>query len=568
MNAIFTLLLISLGGITNALHLPVVARSPVPRHMMHNGKPAVQMQQFPFTQNIDNARDVAYATNITLGGKEFPIQLDTGSSDIWVMPPFPLQLTNTTDIPASLTFGIGEVNGTIAFANMSFGPYEVPNQAILNATVATNFDAIFSSNIFGIMGLSFDIASTVFVETATVLNNTSGLTFLTNVFQQNTSAPNLFTVLLGRSYDKDGPEEGAFTIGEYVDGFESVAQQTKLFRTPAQTVNVTTQPRWSVQMDSMTVNGKQFQFNASSVPEADPGKQVAVLDTGFTFSQLPPAAVDFIYSSIEGATFNQTTGKWTVPCECTTNLSFEFGNQSVPIHPLDITTVTTDDNDNVICTNAYQAISLPPGTAAGFDFIMGDSFLKNAYVSFDYGDFTPDNRTAGVPFVQMIATTNSTTAMDEFKLVRAHQVLKKQKSVVAQLSASSSNSAADPMAGLLQLGSSGVLSTVLHLLGLGKRSEVPMPAPSMHAVKVYHIGATVQPMRQRMAGCVKGFSAAHGAVVTTLLIGSVGLTVIAALASVIMTLWALYKRRGREDEGYQPVELKEDDVVIFDAGLP
>ena len=59
---------------------------------------------------------------------EFPIQLDTGSSDIWVMPPFPLQLTNTTDIPASLTFGIGEVNGTIAFANMSFGPYEVPNQ--------------------------------------------------------------------------------------------------------------------------------------------------------------------------------------------------------------------------------------------------------------------------------------------------------------------------------------------------------------------------------------------------------------------------------------------------------
>ena len=29
-------------------------------------------------------------------------------------------------------------------------------------------------------------------------------------------------------------------------------------------------------------------------------------------------------------------------------------NQSVPIHPLDITTVTTDDNDNVICTNAYQ----------------------------------------------------------------------------------------------------------------------------------------------------------------------------------------------------------------------
>lgn len=177
------------------------------------------------------------------------------------------------------------------------------------------------------MGLSFDIASTVFIETATAfgVNDTQGLTFLTNLFLQNTSAPNLFTVLLGRSYDKDGPEEGAFTISEYVDGFESVANQTKLFRTPAQTVNVTLEPRWSVQMDSMTVNGQRFQFNASSVPEADPGKQVVVLDTGFTFSQLPPAAVDFIYGSIKDAVFNDTTGKWIVPCECTTNLSFEFG---------------------------------------------------------------------------------------------------------------------------------------------------------------------------------------------------------------------------------------------------
>lgn len=177
------------------------------------------------------------------------------------------------------------------------------------------------------MGLSFDIASTVFVETAEAfgVNNTEGLTFLSRLFLQNTSAPNLFTVLLGRSYDKDGPDDGAFTISEYVDGFEKVAEQTKLFRTPAQTVNLTSLPRWSVQMDSMTVNGKQFQFNQSSVPEADPGKQVVVLDTGFTFSQIPPAAVDFIYSSIPGSVFNQTSGLWNVPCESTTNLSFEFG---------------------------------------------------------------------------------------------------------------------------------------------------------------------------------------------------------------------------------------------------
>ena len=148
---------------------------------------------------------------------------------------------------------------------------------------------------------------------------------MSNIFAQNTSAPNMFTVLLGRSYDKDGPEEGAFTISEYVDGFEDVAKQTKLFRTPAQTVNITDTPRWSVIMDSMTVNGKKFKFNESVVDEVEDDKQVVVLDTGFTFSQLPPAAVDFIYSSIPGAKFNSTSGLWVVPCESTTQLSFEFG---------------------------------------------------------------------------------------------------------------------------------------------------------------------------------------------------------------------------------------------------
>jgi saccharopepsin len=254
-----------------------------------------------------------------------------------------LNFTNTTNLTTELTFGIGEASGNVAFADMEFGPFKVPNQgmcfdnqhlipahritAFLNATNATNFNAIFSNGIFGIMGLAFDIGSSVFASTVEAFgaNDTSGLTFLSNIFLQNKTAPNMFTVLLGRSYDKDGPQEGAFTISEYVDGLQKVADEPKLFRTPAQTVNVTTLPRWSVQLDSMTVNGTKFQFNQSSVPEADPGKQVVVLDTGFTFSQIPGPAVDFIYSQMPGSFFNATSGFWVVPCNATIPLSFEFG---------------------------------------------------------------------------------------------------------------------------------------------------------------------------------------------------------------------------------------------------
>ena len=50
MNAFLTFVFISLCGITNALHLPVVAR--------HRHSGAIRMQQVHIDQNVENARDV------------------------------------------------------------------------------------------------------------------------------------------------------------------------------------------------------------------------------------------------------------------------------------------------------------------------------------------------------------------------------------------------------------------------------------------------------------------------------------------------------------------------------
>lgn len=52
----------------------------------------------------------------------------------------------------------------------------------------------------------------------------------------------------------------------------------------------------------------------------------------------------------------------------------------IPIDPLDITGVKTIGNDTV-CINSYRTFNLPPGATAGLDFILGDSFLKNVYIS-------------------------------------------------------------------------------------------------------------------------------------------------------------------------------------------
>jgi hypothetical protein len=349
-----------------------------------------QDQNLGFTQNIENARDIVYATNITVGGRQLEIQLDTGSADLWVLPNgTTLDTTMETEVLVNLTYGIGRASGHVVYAPVSFGPYEVENQALLLVDNATDFGAIQNNNISGILGLAFDLGSQVFVNTVVATNDTTtARPFLSNIFRSDPSSPNMFTVLLGRDFDTNGPTEGAFTIGEYVDSFEHVAEMPKLYRTPVQTdANMTHSPHWSVVLDSMTVNGQKFQFNKSIVPEVEEGKQVVVLDTGFTYSQIPRAAVDFIYSGIPGAWFNETRGLWNVPCNATTELSFEFGGVSYPVHPMDITVVSTNGNETV-CYNSYRPFNLPLSPENGIDFILGDSFLKNTYAVFDYGDFS------------------------------------------------------------------------------------------------------------------------------------------------------------------------------------
>ncbi|THH32514.1 hypothetical protein EUX98_g1659 [Antrodiella citrinella] len=565
MHASFIYIFVSLCGITNALRLPVHARRDVPAPAKRGIRTLMVQNQNGKGEDvtIDNAKDVVYATNITLGGVEFPIQLDTGSSDVWVQTPFALNVANQTNIPVNLTFGIGEANGLIGFTDMSLGDYDVPNQAFLNVSNATDFGAIFSNGIFGIMGLSFDQGSSVFDEMAVQTNTSVGRTFLSNVFAQNVSAPNMFSVLLGRTGDTDGNQEGIFTIAEYDPGFPNITSQPKLPRTPAQLHDLTTLPRWSIEMDGMKVNGKPFQFNTSSVAEASPGKTVVVLDTGFTFSQIPPAAVDFIYQSIPGFVLNTTTGVYTVPCDATTDLTFEFGGVEYPIDPLDIAVIHTSADNTTVCQNAFQTISLPPGDQ-GLDMILGVSFLKNAYVSFDFGDWTPQN-TTGVPFIQMLPTTDAMKAKDTFKSIRDKQVCANDASIAS--------AATGMTAGSLEVGH--LPTTVQRVLPVPLRRR-GVPQSSVHAQAIAHsvphtdgrfrvivsthrvpIQLPFMPHGDFMSACVNRILDSHGPVILALLSGIAVLTLVSFVAAVVLAvrLW----RRRHAGEGYEQIAIKDEE---------
>ncbi|KAJ7185058.1 hypothetical protein C8R46DRAFT_1026872 [Mycena filopes] len=79
-----------------------------------------------------------YATNVTVNGQVFKVEIDTGSSDSWygseqIKPSQNLSF-NETGVDVVFTYGGGNVYGTIGFASVQLGAYPSDNQIFGNAT--------------------------------------------------------------------------------------------------------------------------------------------------------------------------------------------------------------------------------------------------------------------------------------------------------------------------------------------------------------------------------------------------------------------------------------------------
>ncbi|RDX50082.1 acid protease [Lentinus brumalis] len=364
-------------------------------------------------------RCLQYYVDITLGGQNFTVLLDTGSTDLWVYTAGKdVKFTNTTNLDASLHYGIGSVDGIIQFTELKLGDFTIPNQVFINATEVTDMQL---DTYQGIMGMAFDntdIYQKIQSAWGTDAANSLARAPITNIFAQDPTLPNNFDVQLGRTSELEDIADGVFVISDHGEGFENVTKTPQLPRVAPD--------HWSIVMDAMLVNGKSFAFNKSRISGVPSGKVVAALDTGFSFPPIPGAAVDAIYSSIPGALFDPYSSFWLVPCDASTNLTFVFAGQEFPVHPIDLTypnTIELEVNGTLTnvtaCINTYQASTLDPRSFTGFDLILGDAFLRNVYASFDYGDYYPGNHTNGLPFVQMLPTTDASKMWQEFHDERA-----------------------------------------------------------------------------------------------------------------------------------------------------
>ncbi|THV05271.1 acid protease [Dendrothele bispora CBS 962.96] len=379
---------------------------------------------------LQNFGDLLYSCNVTLGGKDFPVIIDTGSVDLWVLGDVPE--TNNLSLPLTLPFGKGAAEGFINTVQMEFNGFTIPDQAYMNAIAVQ--DIAFT----GIIGLGPSSASPI----RAMLNDSSGDPALDRIFRQNMSTPNTLTFLLSRNATLEGPLVDQFfsqlTIGTVVPGFEAIQDSPKL---PAllDQFGPSTQ-HWTTLLDPNGIIGPDGQqiSTTTSIPnptDGTPDQLHVVLDSGFSVPQLPAYVADAIYGRIPGAEFIEDGSTlhpelagfvnfWRIPCEYEVNVSFVFAGQEYPVSPLDLNADTQlpDINAKRICIAFFQQIA---DNIAGnpefgaLDMILGMGFLRNTYSLFNFGDFvdgSPDN--VADPYIQLLSTVDKAKMHREFVVAR------------------------------------------------------------------------------------------------------------------------------------------------------
>jgi hypothetical protein len=427
----FTLLLLALHPFVSAVIFPVQIRnSPSTPSLLRRGPVDATTAGNSSTVPIHNSHNAQYVANITLGGRVIPVLLDTGSSDLWVTGNIPGAKDTNTSV--HLSYAIGKASGDIFQATLEFDNYTINDQAFLLVNDTSSFSTDINTQSFrGLMGLGPNTAS--FIR-KTMKKAAQFDTVLNRLFQQNHTTSNFVSFVLDRqstalaNSDPTPSQQpqytGQITVSEYVPGLERIKDTPRLDVERVYRLTDIDQ-HWQILTDKnngiIGPDGKLIDVR-SIAPRAPRGRLVAVIDSGFTFPQVPRGVADAIYGRVQGAVYDSMSQIWTLPCDQYLNLSINFGGVNFPVHPLDLVSddfKVKDANGNPTCLGTFQPITSAFSLLGEYDIILGMAFLRNTYTLLDYGDFlTSSGSSTGPPFVQLLSLTNPTLAKAEFVAAR------------------------------------------------------------------------------------------------------------------------------------------------------
>ncbi|KAJ7267592.1 aspartic peptidase domain-containing protein [Mycena haematopus] len=395
------------------------------------------------TIGLGDNSDLLYTVPIQLGDTTTIVNLDTGSSDLWVISSdcstnactkagqtAHVPTKGLTKIGPTVTMRYGDsTTGTYATGPLSMDTVSIAGVAIDNqlfAAINDTTNTVVEFGAAGIFGLGFPSESQI--QTAAVAHQfgTSTTTdhliassyadgpLISRIAQSEALQMPMFTISLQRStIDISGT--GALTLGTLPAGVDNSSLTWVPVRlyTPAEgglnpptfAPNEVYPLRWEIDLDGVFLDG--VELAPSTVPTTggvSATSMSALIDTGNSILRGPSDVVQNILTTISPNYNPQKPNSAIVACAKAHNLAFKIGGQMFPIDPRDLPSpVSGNDATNCVVDNLVATDA--PGVGALFRWSLGDPFMKSNLVAFHYGNLTnPSQDPPRIGFLSQVPT--------------------------------------------------------------------------------------------------------------------------------------------------------------------
>ncbi|KAI0304284.1 acid protease [Multifurca ochricompacta] len=399
--------------------------------------------------------DLFYTVSITIGQTVTAVNIDTGSSDLWVVSDAcKTSICKSTDMPAYPSASIKPAGGSVKLlygdsstGTHASGPVALDTGVIAGLSMAQQpFAAISDTNntsvmqgANGIFGLGFPSGSQVQSAVINAKFNTPPTTddfvrgtasdgpLLSRLAMSGSLEQPMFAVMLQRDIIDVSGKNGALTIGKLPDGIDNSSLTwvpVRLYKPedgglipPTFAPNETYPLRWEVPIDGVILDGQRLPTSKFS----GSGSTIsALLDTGNSLIRGPQDVVDSILRKVSSAFAADSNAEPTFPCSLPHDLAFQIGGKTFPVDPRDFMSQKASGDSSTCVANNIVGTD-PPESGALFSWSFGDPFFKSNLVAFYYGNLThPSVDPPRIGFLSMVPDNANSIVQDDIAQAQAN----------------------------------------------------------------------------------------------------------------------------------------------------
>ncbi|KAF9954100.1 hypothetical protein BGZ65_004239, partial [Modicella reniformis] len=324
-----------------------------------------------------NNLDTQWVAGMSIGtpAQEFSVVFDTGSSDLWISSTncqslVCMNLRRFNPLRSSTFHQDGRtwsikyadnswVSGVLGKDDMTVAGIPVKDQTFGMASLNTGSTA--DTGVDGIMGLGFDSNAEIGdVKTP-----------VKNMILQNQIDQAIVSVWLNKASNQDASlsNGGVFIFG---------GVDTTLFTGSITYLPVTSSKEWQITVDQLFIGRKELSLsNAASS---------AIVDTGSSYILFPDYLATAFHRAIPNSQYDSKLG-WLIPCALANwrselDMTFVLGGKKFSVPISDIVILKSEYNG--YCLSAIDSWQELPGHGSQSGILLGDLFIKNQYVVYDY----------------------------------------------------------------------------------------------------------------------------------------------------------------------------------------